>query len=96
MQHIRFPLEGLPSFADSVLAPGQTFVWTQDKWDLHTEDAIKSSDAEQEFTPFGDHLIIENMFIQNRKYATERKFLRDPQTQEWYLIYYAAPNVIKQ
>jgi len=93
MDHILFPLEGLPSYADSSAFQGREFRWTPDNWKLQ-RGFDPTSGFEREFTPVTDRIIVERMVHESGDFAMERRwaYLKD----DWYLIYYAGINRVRQ
>lgn len=94
MEHIVFPLEGLPSEADSATIASGAFRWTQDNWRLQRGFDLESSGFAQELIPVGEGLIIEKITHKAGGLGMQRRFAR--LGQEWYLIYYAGLNRVKQ
>ena len=91
VEHILFPLEGLPSYADSATMASGTFRWQEADWKIMRPfDA--SSEFEKQFIPLTDVLVVEKIMHQSGKFGMERRwaFLRG----DWYLIYYAGINSI--
>jgi hypothetical protein len=92
MERVLFPLEGLPSNADSTQLAAKKFRWEKDEWIMHRPFEFEGSDFEQQFTPFDDDLIIENI-VHKSGYASERRFAKIE--DKWYLIYYSGLNQLK-
>lgn len=94
MAHIRFPLEGMPTQADSSsILPG-AFYWTQDQWIMHKPIDPESKEFKREFKPYSADMIVETIRQNDIKFVTMRRFFK--QDGEWYLIYYMAPNKVKE
>lgn len=93
MDHILFPLEGLPSYADSSMLQAREFRWTRDNWKLQRGFDVTSG-FEREFTPVTERIIVERMVHESGDFAMERRwaFLKE----DWYLIYYAGINRVQQ
>lgn len=89
MNHIIFPLPGLPRNVDSTtLADG--FLWQEESWTLHRPVDYTNSDFQREFIPFGDDILIEQIRHRSNNLGMIRRWQRSD--GEWYLIYYAALN----
>ncbi len=91
MAHIRFPLEGLPSNADSATLAGGQFRWNRTDWELMRE-FDPESEFERSFTPLTETLIVEQMTHSTGRYGLQRRWAK--QGEDWYLIYYAGLNVL--
>lgn len=92
-EHIIFPLEGLPSGADTLLARGEKFYWKKENWAIHEPFDFKGSEFSQEFKIFNDDLVAEYVIHNSESYGMVRRFAR--YDDEWFLIYYAASNRLK-
>ena len=89
MEHILFPLPGVPRNADStVLVNG--FQWQREDWVVHRPVDYANSDFKREFIPFGDDILIEQIRHQRNDLGMIRRWQRSD--GDWYLIYYAALN----
>jgi hypothetical protein len=93
MEHIVFPLDGLPAEADSTVMAGGTFKWQRDSWRMHKGFDLESSGFEQELQPLGKDLITETFFHEKTGFGLMRRFARID--GEWNLIYYAGMNRLK-
>ncbi|MFN7116206.1 MAG: hypothetical protein ACK4TA_05365 [Saprospiraceae bacterium] len=94
LAHITFPLEGLPSDADADLLESGNFYWQEEEWELHRPFDVEHSAFKQEFIRFGDDLVVEKIIHQSGEYGSIRRFAK--MGDEWYLIYYAGMNRIKE
>ncbi|MCB0558408.1 MAG: hypothetical protein H6573_24350 [Lewinellaceae bacterium] len=94
MEHIIFPLEGLPRQADSTLIAGGAFRWQKDSWRMQRGFNLESSSFEQQLIPISEDLIIEKITHKVGDLAMQRRFAR--LGEDWYLIYYADLNRVKQ
>jgi hypothetical protein len=92
MERVLFPLEGIPSSVDSTTLAAGKFRWQKEDWELHRPFNFEGSDFEQQFIPFNDDLIIENIVHKSGNYASERRFAKIE--GQWYLIYYAGLNQV--
>ncbi len=91
MEHILFPLEGLPSYADSSQLQSREFRWRRENWKVQRGFDVTSG-FERQFTPVTDKIIVEHMLHESGDFAMERRwaFLDN----SWYLIYYAGINKV--
>lgn len=92
-EHILFPLQGIPSNADSAQLLDKTFRWERENWEMHR--AIPpNSDFSSKLLPVDEALIIEQILHQSGDYAIERRFAKI--NDKWWLIYYAGLNRVKK
>jgi len=94
MQHITFPLEGIPDNVAQLQNAEGRFRWTREEWDMHKPIDFSQGEFRQELNLFGDRVVNERIISQDNNYALLRRFARIG--EEWYLIYYAGLNPIKQ
>ncbi len=90
MEHIVFPLEGLPREADSLTIANNNFRWQRENWKIQRGFNLQSSSYEQELIPVSEGLIVEKIVHKAGGLAMQRRFAR--LGDEWYLIYYADLN----
>ena len=90
IEHITFPLEGLPPNADTLTMQMQDFRWTKDKWRMHHLPDEKNVDMDKKWVKLGDKLIVEMIQLNETKMAMQRRFAKT--SMGWALTYYAAPN----
>lgn len=92
VNHITWPLDGLPSNADSATLVDGNYKWTPENWVFHRP----LDEGNQEFTrqqsTFGDGMVIEIIKHQSGQYGMIRRFAK--LGDEWHLIYYAGMNKI--
>lgn len=88
--HITFPLEGLPSNADSTTIAEGTFRWQRADWVAHK--LIDDKEFTREFNGVGDMIIVENIRHNSGEYGMVRRWAK--MDGEWYLIYYIGLNRI--
>ena len=88
--HVRFPLSGLPSNADSATLARNDFYWQQEDWKMHRRFDFVYGDFNQKLTPMGEDLIVEQIIHESGQYAMQRRFTR--WDGEWYLTYYIGLN----
>ena len=90
LSHILFPLEGLPPDTDSLTASSGTFRWQKDSWILHKHFDSMEGNYTQQFIPFGENMVVEQIRHAQAAYGMQRRFARIG--DEWQLIYYGAMN----
>ncbi len=93
INHIIFPLEGLPDDADSATIASGRFRWQKEDWQMQRPFDFDMSDFGREFKQPGPGLVEEIIYHKKLPYVLIRRFswLGD----DWYLIYYAGMNKIK-
>lgn len=90
LEHITFPLEGLPGMADSMMVEGSTFYYKKPGWKIlkHVDwDTISGYNRRIEPTGLGiinEYICTDDYFCMSRRFAK----LHDG----WFLIYYADFN----
>ncbi|MCF8237992.1 MAG: DUF4348 domain-containing protein [Saprospiraceae bacterium] len=89
-EHIHFPLEGLPDYADSLTIVNNSFHWEASDWVIHQQQLLNDSEFTREVSMFGDFVVRERFIHKERPLITERRFAKEG--NEWYLIYYAGLN----
>lgn len=90
MEHILFPVDGLPPNADSTTIAEKKFKWTPEDWTLHQLLNNSEGAFKQEYLSVDDNTVIEYIIDPRSGFGMERRFSR--LSQEWYLIYYEAMN----
>ena len=94
MNHIQFPLEGIPNRANPETDDLEHFRWKQEDWVLHHDFDPQKSGFNRNFIIVTEDLIQENVVHKNHKYALERRFSKS--NGKWQLIYYAGLNEVKE
>lgn len=90
MEHIVFPLPGLPAEVDSVTLASGNFKWEKENWRMH-KDLGNNPGFQQEFTALTPDLVIERLTHKKMgNVGIIRRFAKIG--GEWNLIYYAALN----
>lgn len=92
MEHIVFPLEGLPDYADPAAA-GQKYYWEETSWTLHKPWNEEKSVFRKEILMPSDRMIVERLFHIDKPLMAERRFAK--MGDQWYLIYYAGLNTYR-
>ncbi len=93
LEHIIFPLEGLPPGGDSLMAINQKYYWQKDSWVCHKPFDFEYSEFTQQFIQYSDDLIAEKIEHNTGSYGMLRRFAKFD--DDWFLIYYAAANRLK-
>lgn len=94
LDHIVFPLEGLPRDVDSTTLANKDFKWQKEDWVMHRKLGEGDQDFRIEWTNFGPDLVIEKIIHGSETLGMVRRFAK--MGDEWYLIYYAGLNRIAQ
>lgn len=94
MDHIIFPLRGLPASADSQTIADDDFTWQIEDWNLHYPIDFETSEFMREIVPLGDDIVVERIIHRNGQVGMLRRFAKIG--DDWYLIYFADMNRIKQ
>lgn len=93
IEHITFPLEGLPVQADSAAIMDNSFRWKQEDWVMHKKFDERASDYEREFLPIGETILVEKIVHKQTGFGMIRRFAKlGDNPDDWYLIYYAGMN----
>ena len=93
MEHIDFPLAGLPAQADSsTIASGQ-FFWKKKNWLMHKEFDIEKSGFQVQLNWLSETLVEESLTNKEIGLGMMRRFSKG--RDGWFLIYYADMNRIK-
>lgn len=88
MDHIIFPLEGLPnSLDDNDTIPTERFYWQRDNWVKHNHFTDPSGQFEHWYEVRDDRLIEHWVKMKGTNLVMRRRFAK--MDDEWFLIYYA-------
>lgn len=93
MEHINFPLEGIPDNALSKDNQSSDFRWELDSWIMHRPIPSDSTGFSSSFSQLGP-IIIEEIKHESGQYGMLRRFANSG--DEWRLIFYAGLNPLKQ
>jgi hypothetical protein len=93
LEHIIFPLEGIPAGADSIIASRKKFFWNKEDWTYHKPYDFENGEFSHQFIRYSDDLIAERIEHNTGSYGMLRRFAK--YGDDWYLIYYAASNRLK-
>lgn len=94
VDHVIFPLEGLPDNADSLAFVEDNFHWEREDWQMHRPFDFEFSDFIRQLEPIGGNIVVERIIHKTGQMGMVRRFSR--LGDDWYLIYYAGMNRIKQ
>jgi len=90
MEHITFPLQGLPGNYKNKTDYSPDFRWTTQNWNLNKPLDLEATHFVRSFIAVSDELIIEKLQFESGEYGMERRF--SLMNGEWMLIYYAGIN----
>ena len=94
MEHIVFPLQGLPSMADDATLSANNYRWQKEDWVLHQPFENAEGEFSRRFTKINDEMVIENIELVGGGYGMQRRWSKSG--EDWYLIYYAGMNQLAQ
>lgn len=89
LNHIRFPLEGIPE-KETEQTELTGFFWKKENWTMHRPFNGMDGSFIRDFQSIGEDMVIEKIRHAEASYGMQRRFSRDG--DQWYLIYYAAMN----
>ena len=92
LEHIQFPLSGLPANADTMETSAGTFKWKQSNWKIHKPIDSTLTGYVKSFRKFDDGVIIEIITQRQVGIGMERRFVK--MDGNWQLIYYAGMNYL--
>ncbi len=92
LQHISFPLKGIPMGADSLsLAKGYYFL--PEYWVLQHKVDFSDGKYTRDFQLLGENIVTETILQTDEPYGMQRRFAK--MGTEWSLIYYVAMNPVR-
>lgn len=94
VEHIVFPLEGLPNNADSATVAAKTFRWTPETWRMQRQVDFQVSEYKREIVPLTESIVMERIVHSNGQFGMVRRFAIVG--GDWHLIYYAGVNRLMQ
>ena len=95
MDHIIFPLEGLPnSTGDGDTLSAQRFFWQRDDWKKHNHFTDPSHQFEHWYEVLNDRIIEHWVQMKGTDLVIRRRFAK--MDDEWFLIYYAGMRPLKK
>ncbi len=86
MNHIAFPLEGMPAPQDSTDVFSADFRWSAENWVLHKAYDDYNGTFSREFIDLAGGIVIERVSDASGLYTMERRFAK--LSDGWNLIYY--------
>ncbi|HFA48666.1 MAG TPA: hypothetical protein ENJ95_06545 [Bacteroidetes bacterium] len=94
INHIIFPLQGIPNNADRSALTDDTFRWKKEDWQMMHPIDFQMSEYQRILTPLTDQMVVEHIVHKNGQYGMLRRFaiIGD----DWHLIYYAGMNRLAQ
>ncbi len=92
INHVLFPLQGLPAYADSITMAEGTYRFEKADWTMHKEFQDADGQFKREFKILGDGFIVEQIRDKQNGIGMQRRFAK--RGPEWYLIYYAEINFV--
>ncbi len=93
INHIIFPLEGLPDNADSLTIALGNFRWKKEEWKMQKPFDFEFSEYGRKISQPAPGIIEEIIYHKKLPYLMTRRFSHF--NGEWYLIYYAGMNRIR-
>lgn len=88
MDHITFPLEGLPnSTGDGDTLLTERFFWQRDDWQRHNHFTDPSGQFEHWYEVLNERIIEHWVQMKGTNLVLRRRFAK--LDEDWYLIYYA-------
>jgi len=91
MDHINFPLEGLPAYADSITVLEKNYRYQKEDWRMHRNMEERKQSFHENLVQVSDGLIFEYIPTGDKKLWMERRFLKTG--DEWRLIYFSGLNL---
>lgn len=90
MEHIIFPLEGIPDNADLETIQSATFRWQKENWQLMRPVDYQMSEYRRDFIPLTREMVLERIIHKSGEFGMVRRFAII--SGDWHLIYYAGVN----
>lgn len=94
VEHIVFPLAGLPDQADSALVSGGRFYWQAENWKMQKAIDFELSEYERQLLPLNKMLVEEHIVHKSGQFGMVRRFAK--MGDGWNLIYYAGMNRVAE
>lgn len=94
LEHVTFPLQGIPGDADSATIVDGRFRWQKEDWLMHHPIEDSGMEFSRSMKKFGEEMVIENISVAGGQYGMQRRFSKSG--DDWYLIYYAALNQLAE
>ncbi|MEL6862910.1 MAG: hypothetical protein AAFP19_00765 [Bacteroidota bacterium] len=93
IEHVLFPLQGLPPDVDSITLAEGRFYWQKSDWRMHRPFDDMDGTFIRELIPFGDDIMLEQIKDNSGQYGMQRRFAYFD--DGWQLIYYSAMNKLR-
>lgn len=93
MNHLSFPLAGLPDYADPEFIGNEPYYWSADQWVIQKADFLNSKEYVLSYFSLGGVLIEERIYDKKFDLTIIRRFANSGGS--WNLIYYAGLNRYK-
>lgn len=90
IDHIIFPLEGLPDNADLETIQSGAFRWQKENWAFMRPVDYQMSEYRRDFIPLTKEMVLEQITHKSGQFGMVRRFAVI--SGEWHLIYYAGVN----
>jgi len=90
LEHVIFPLQGIPAEADSATIVDGRFRWQKEDWVMHHPIEDAGTQFSRSMKKVNDDIVIENITVAGGQYGMQRRFSKFD--DDWYLIYYAGMN----
>jgi len=94
IEHVQFPLEGIPDNADSADVADGNFRWERESWKMHRKFDPKQTGFNVKLQTFGSDIITEQILHESGRYAMLRRYAK--MDGDWRLIYYAGLNPLAE
>ncbi len=91
IEHVLFPLRGMPANADSLLRLTGNFHWEAENWKMHQPFNSDGGAFSRDFLSMGD-IITEEIYTKEG-FGMQRRFMKT--NGDWFLIFYSAMNKIR-
>jgi len=91
VNHVLFPLQGLPAQADSLMKLNGNFQWQKSDWNMHKPFSSNNGEFTRDFLDMGN-IITEDIYTKEG-FGMQRRFMKS--NGDWFLIYYSAMNKIE-
>jgi len=92
VEHINFPLAGLPNYADSVTVADNNYFWSKETWRMHQLTEQRKENFHEDLVVLDEGFIKEFISVGEgeQQLWMERRFLKS--SGDWRLIYFAGLN----
>lgn len=92
MEHINFPLEGIPNYVDSLTLAENNFKWTKEDWEIHKLTDRRKDNFHEDLVVLDPGFIKEFVSVGegDKQLWMERRWYKSG--DDWRLIYFAGLN----